>query len=200
MDVRKHAQNYIESIEIAGLELEIIEETLEYFCFTYSHPTLTLAGAGPIFIDKIQLRIFEYGSGDSDPQADFIQKIKIEKLIRKTFPGFDILKSYNFNITKIFRKMNLIEKLMDLNLVYTIPEIVGNDIFRVSKPYSSHFIEERLRILPCKFSNIPAEKLSNLIISNTEKKLIVFTITEFKETSNINRVERSTDEYLLPTW
>lgn len=36
MDVRKHAQNYIESIEIAGLELEIIEETLEYFCFTYS--------------------------------------------------------------------------------------------------------------------------------------------------------------------
>ena len=121
MDVRKHAQNYIESIEIAGLELEIIEETLEYFCFTYSHPTLTLAGAGPIFIDKIQLRIFEYGSGDSDPKADFIQKIKTEKLIRKTFPGFDILKSYSFNITKIFRKMNLIEKLMDLNLVYTIP-------------------------------------------------------------------------------
>ena len=200
MDVHKQAQNFIETIEIAGLELEIIEETLEYLCFTYSHPTLTLAGAGPTFIDKIRLRIFEYGSGDSDPKANFIQKIKTEKLIRKTLPEFDILKSYNLNITKVFRKMNLIEKLMDLNLVYTIPEIVGKDIFRVSKLYTSHFIEERLRTLPCQFTNIPAEKLSNLIISNTNKKLIEFSITEFEETKKVNRADKATDIDLLPTW
>ncbi|WP_405377886.1 hypothetical protein [Nonlabens sp. Asnod3-A02] len=200
MDVRKLAQNHIEAIEISGLKLEILEETLEYFCFSYSHPTLTLAGAGPTFIDKIELRFFEYGSGDSDPKANFIKKIKTEKLIRKTLPEFDILKSYNLNITKIFRKMNLIEKLMDLNLAYTIPEIVGKDIFRISKPYNSNLIEKRLTILPCKFSNIPAEKLSNLIISNKEIKLIEFTITEFEETTKTNRVEKSTDEDLLPTW
>ncbi|MEP0479393.1 MAG: hypothetical protein ABJD23_04210 [Nonlabens sp.] len=89
---------------------------------------------------------------------------------------------------------------MDLNLVYTIPEIVGNDIFRVSKPYNSNLIEERLTILPCKFSNIPAEKLSNLIISNTDKKLIEFTIIEFEETTKTNRIEQSTDSDLLPSW
>ncbi|MEO9953804.1 hypothetical protein [Nonlabens sp.] len=76
MDVHKLAQNHIETIEISGLELEIIEDTLDYLCFTYSHPALTLAGAGPTFIDKTDLRFFEYGSGVSNPKADFIRKIK----------------------------------------------------------------------------------------------------------------------------
>ena len=182
------------------MKLREIEDTQNYYCFSYFHPTEIYVGQGLIFINKSDERFFIYGSGNDDPKTDFIEKIKREKLTRKAFPEFDIRKSYNIKINRILRKMNLIENLLNLDFVYTIPEIVGSDIFRISKPYNQKLFEKRLSQLPCEFNNIDGEKIWNILSLNEVKKVVEFTITEYFEIKKENRTERASETDLETVW
>jgi len=200
MDAKKLAEKYIEDLTISGMKLREVEDTVDYYCFGYFHPTETYVGQGLIFINKSDERFFIYGSGNSDPKAEFIKKIELERVTRKTFSDFDIRKSYNIKITRILRKMSLIDKLMELDFCYTTPEIVGSDIFRIAKPYTQRIFEKRLSQLPCEFNNINAEKISEILSLNENKKVVEFSITEYVEQKKINRLERATNEDLQTTW
>ena len=182
------------------MKLREIEDTPDYYCFTYFHSTKIYVGQGLIFINKSDEKFFIYGSGNSDPKTDFLEKIKREKLARKTFPEFDIRKFYNIKIHRILRKMSLIEKLLSLDFVYTIPEIVGSDIFRIPKPYNQKLFEKRLSQLPCEFNNICAEKIWNIFSLNKEKKVVEFTISEYIDVKKENRIERATKTDLETVW
>jgi len=182
------------------MKLREIEDTPDYYCFSYFHPTEIYVGQGLIFINKSDERFFIYGSGNNNPKTDFIEKIKREKLTRKAFPKFDIRKSYNIKINRILRKMNLIENLLNLDFVYTIPEIVGSDIFRISKPYNQKLFEKRLSQLPCEFNNIDGEKIWSILSLNEEKKVVEFTITEYFDVKKENRAERATETDLETVW
>ncbi|CAL2087356.1 protein of unknown function [Tenacibaculum sp. 190524A02b] len=198
--MKELAIKYIKGLSIPEMKLREIENTPDYYCFSYFHPTEIYVGQGLIFINKPDERFFIYGSGDNNPKADFLEKIKHEKIARKTFPEFDIRKSYNIKINRILRKMSLIEKLLNLDFVYTIPEIVGSDVFRISKPYNQKLFEKRLSQLPCEFNNINAEKVWDILSLNKEKKVVEFTIAEYIDIKKENRVEKATETDLETVW
>ena len=198
--MKKLAEKYIEDLGISGAKLKEIEDTSDYYCFTYFHPTEIYVGQGPIFINKSDKRFFIYGSGNSDPKNDFIKKIVSEKNARKVFAEFDIQKKYDLKINRILSKMNLIEKLLDINLTYIIPEIVGSDIFRIPKPYTQKILEERLSKLPTEFTNVPAIKVCEIISLNEKNKTVEFKITEHIDTIKVNRVEKATESDLQTNW
>ncbi len=200
MTAKKLAEKYIEDLNIPEMKLKEIEDMSDYYYFSYFHPTETYVGQGYIFINKSDGRFFIYDSGNNDPKTDFIEKIEIEKITRKIFPEFDIRKSYDIKINRILRKMSLIEKLLELDFVYTTPEIVGNDIFRIPKPYTQELFEKRLNQLPCEFSNVTAEKISIISSLNKLKKIVEFTISEHIETIKANRVERAKDIDFQTSW
>lgn len=198
--MKKLAEKYIKDLEIPEMKLKEIEDTPDYYCFCYFHPSEIYVGQGLIFINKSDERFFIYGSGDHDPKTDFLQKIQREKAVRKTFPKFDIRKLYNIKINRILKKMPLIEKLLDLNFEYTIPEIVGSDIFRISKPYNQKLLEKRLGQLPCEFNNSNAENVWHLLSLNEDQSVVEFSITEYFEIKKENRTERATERDLEPDW
>jgi len=198
--MNKLAEKYIEDLNISGVKLKEIEETSDYYCFSYFHPTEIYVGQGQIFINKIDNRFFVYGSGNTNPKKDFIEKITTEKEVRKIFSNFDIRKNYDVKINRIFRKLNLIEKLLELSLSYTIPEIVGSDIFRIPKPYSRKILEERLNELPTKFTNVKAIKVVEILSLNEKSKTVEFEIAKHIDSVKVNRVERATDSDLQPIW
>ncbi len=198
--MKKLAEKYIKDLNIPEMKLREIEDTPYYYCFSYFHPTEIYVGQGWIFIKKSDERFFIYGSGNNDPKTDFLEKIELEKTARKVFPEFDIRKSYDIEINRILRKMSLIEKLLELDFVYTTPEIVGSDIFRIPKPYTQKLLEKRLSQLPCIFTNVTAEKISTILSLNREKKVVEFTISEHIEVVKVNRVERATDADLQTSW
>jgi len=200
MTAKKLAEKYITDLNIPEMKLREIEDTSDYYCFSYFHPTETYVGQGWIFIKKSDERFFIYGSGNNDPKTDFLEKIELEKIARKIFPEFDIRKSYDIKINRILRKMSLIEKLLELDLVYTTPEVVGSDIFRIPKPYTQKLFEKRLSQLPCGFTNVTAEKISDILSLNRERKVVEFTISEYIEVIKVNRVERATDADLQTSW
>ncbi|CAM3936707.1 MULTISPECIES: hypothetical protein [Flavobacterium] len=200
MTAKKLAEKYITDLNIPEMKLREIEDTPNYYCFSYFHPTETYVGQGWIFIKKSDERFFIYGSGNNNPKTDFLEKIELEKIARKTFPEFDIRKSYDIEINRILRKMSFIEKLLELDLVYTTPEIVGSDIFRIPKPYTQKLFEKRLSQLPCEFTNVPAEKISDILSLNREKKVVEFTISEHIEAIKVNRAERATNADLQTSW
>ena len=200
MTAKKLAEKYITDLNIPEMELREIEDTSDYYCFSYFHPTETYVGQGWIFIKKSDERFFIYGSGNNDPKTDFLEKIELEKIARKIFPEFDIRKSYDIKINRILRKMSLIEKLLELDLVYTTPEVVGSDIFRIPKPYTQKLFEKRLSQLPCEFTNVTAKKISDILSLNREKKVVEFTISDHIDIVKVNRVERATDADLETSW
>ncbi|RBW63431.1 hypothetical protein DS884_00130 [Tenacibaculum sp. E3R01] len=200
MSAKKLAEEYIKSLGTPEMKLSEVEDTSDYYCFSYFHPTEIYVGQGLIFINKLDNRFFIYGSGNSDPKTDYKIKLEQEKMARKIFPEFDIRKNYNIKINRILRKMNLIEKLLELGFSYTTPEIVGSDIFRISKPYNQKLFENRLSKLPCEFNNINAKKVWNILSLNKEKKVVEFTIAEYINVKKENRVERATETDLETAW
>ena len=98
MSVKKLAEEYIRNLSTPEMKLREVEDTSDYYCFSYFHPTEIYVGQGLIFINKLDNRFFIYGSGNSDPKTDFKIKLEQEKMARKTFPEFDIRKDYNIKI------------------------------------------------------------------------------------------------------
>lgn len=182
------------------MKLREVEDNSDYYCFSYFHPNEIYVGQGLIFINKLDKRFFVYGSGNSDSKKDFIEKIALEKSVRNVYPEFDILKRYNVKIDRILRKMYLIEKLLELNFTFTIPEIVGSDIFRIPKLYNQKILEERLSQLPCEFTNLTAENVCEIFLLNKNKKTVEFSITEYFNTVKVSRVEIAKDSDLQTSW
>ncbi|MGB5981932.1 MAG: hypothetical protein WBG46_07275 [Nonlabens sp.] len=191
MTAKTLAEEYLRNLDIRGIKLREIEDTSLYYCFSYYHPIKNYVGQGSIFIDKMECRFCVYGSGDIDPKLDFIKKIKLENIGRETFSEFDIRNSFNITIQFIHLRNILINKLLDSKLSYTKPEIVGNDIFRIPKPYSRKLFEKRLSELPCTFNNITAEQVVELLALNKEKMAVQFSIDKHIETVKVNSVNRA---------
>lgn len=202
MNYKEKAIKYIDSVGIQGMKLKELEDTKEFYAFTYYHPTEIYAGQGPIFINKLDGDIFTYGSGSGMEFAkqDFLNQIKLQNIIRNKFSDFYIQKTYVMTISRVFGKTVLVDLLLDLNLSYIIPEIVGEDIFRISKKYDRSLLEERLKELPCIFSNIVGPEIGAIMKRNKFNQLLEFQIVEYIETNKETRSERATKEDLKPIW
>lgn len=198
--MKEIAEKYIERSGIPGIRLNEIEETADYYCFNCYHPTKNYVGQGLVFINKSDNRFFEYGSGNLNPKKDFLKEIMVEKEVRKNFSGFDIQKYYDLKINRIFRRSHLIDKLLDLSLEYTIPEVVGNDIFRIPKSYNRKILEKRLKVLPAEFTNISAIKISEVFFLNNKYKTLEFGIVEHIDSVKVNRLERASDSDFKTIW
>lgn len=198
--MKKLAEKYIQDLNIPEMKIKEIENTSDFYCFSYYHPTEIHIGQSLIFINKPDERFFIYSSAKDDPKTDFLEKIKREKIARVTFPEFDIRKSYTIKVNRVLRKMNLIEKLLTLDFNYVVPEVVGSDIFRIPQSYNQKLFEKRLSKLPCEFNNINGEKVWHILSLNQEKKVVEFTITEFVDINKENRIERATEIDMETVW
>lgn len=195
-----------------GSEFGIIEdsiiETDDLFCFVAqtlkyleSGNIFDMAiGGGYIFINKTDHRIFGYGSGmDFNTSIiDLRKSIKIEKKIRKYIPDFDQQKKYAISIVKVKNEEALIQILLQMDISYIIPEIVGTSIFRVSKPYKKKKIKERLINLPTTFNLVTISL--NILYEFVKKDSCEFHLIEFEFPNRAKYVSEATAIDLEPIW
>jgi hypothetical protein len=126
-----------------------------FFVFSYAKRDLEtgdllgLLGAGPTVLDKRDGRIFSYGSGSGMGSIEaFLQEHRTraerELVIRQSFPDYDMGKPYRVLIRKIHKKRRLLMLLESFALLYVIPEIETNTIWRVPKRYDKRLLRKRL--------------------------------------------------------
>jgi len=81
-------------------------------------------------------------------------QIEKEIVIRKMIPDYLFQSKSCIQITEIFDKDLLIDRLLELEISYVIPEAIGNSIHRISKKYTPELLHYRLETLPCLFSQV----------------------------------------------
>lgn len=169
------AKKYINT-EI-GTDFAIVPEGIndleDFFSFTYqtkefletgNFSAMTI-GQGYHFIHKKDQRIFPYGSRLSFEEAmnDLREKLAIEVRIKTHKVNFELDVRYNIQINQIRNKQLVIDLFIKHRLEYIIPEVVGDSIFRISKPYKKNELLLRLDNLPTTFSEIQGHDMSYLI-------------------------------------
>ncbi|MCD9016034.1 YrhB family protein [Parachryseolinea silvisoli] len=157
-------------------------------------------GQGYTFIVKRDNRIIPFGSGLSFEQARAtLEKwLAAEIRIKKYKREFDPAKRYDIQITRINKRWVIIDKLLKFEIAYTIPEIVGDSIFRIPKKYNSKILEERLTGLPVTFCDIK-DRLS-LIDELLVADACEFDLVEHREKNFAKYTVKATEEDLKPIW
>jgi hypothetical protein len=158
------------------------------------------AGQRYTFIIKRDNRIVSFGSGLSFEQArtTLEKSLAREVRIKKHKPEFDPKKGYDIRITHINKRWVIIDKLLKSEATYTIPEIVGDSIFRIPQKYNSKLLEERLTRLPVTFCGIK-DRLS-LIDELLAADACRFELVERQEKSFAKYRDKATEEDLKSIW
>jgi hypothetical protein len=124
--------------------------------------------------------------------------LAIEVRIKKHKPEFDPEKKYGIQITRINKRWVIVDKLLKFEVSYTVPEIVGDSIFRIPQKYNSKLLEKRLAELPATFCGIK-DRLS-LIDELLAADACDFILVEHQEKSFAKYTARATEEDLIPVW
>ncbi len=188
-----------ELIEFKDLYVAYVN-TKEYF--RTNDPKHSVIGTGPLIIDKEDGYAILYGSAHSENSAiqDY-RNIKMKwQIIKKDFPKFDIQTKYNITIDKIFNLEKLKEIILSFPFQYTIPEVEGDTIWRISKPYDESILKLRLNISPTTFMEISPERIIEFYQKVSYFKVCNFKIEEYKPTLKEWNIKRATDIDLEPKW
>lgn len=200
--------------ENAGPECAIMKEGIldveDFYCFSYNSKKYLeggyygdmLIGPGSIIISKKDGRIFEYGSGYSSENAiaDLRKRLHLEIEIKKEKPHFILNTHYDLEITRVKRKMALIELLVEYQTTYIIPEAVGNAIYRVAKSYTSSQLEGRLKMLPATFHGIDWRENVNLFSALLKSNSCEFNLIEHIDYRLEKYTPDATAKDLEPIW
>ena len=165
-------------------------------------PRHHLIGIGPMIIDKENGYVLQYGSPNSEESA--IKNYRILKLkwnfIKNDFPNFDIQTNYNIIIKEILDKNKLVDLILSFPFQYTIPEVEGDTIWRISKRYDKKILMDRLDIQPTSFTDIHAERILDFHENVTLNNLCKFDLEIYHKELKEWNITRATDSDLEPKW
>ncbi len=200
--VREHCGDHFAVVESGVIDKE------DLYCFTYQTKafletgdfrTMTV-GQGPQIIVKQDNRIFSFGSGLTgyDAMKELRQQLAKEARIRTHTPDFTLKQKYGIQITMIKKPHLLFEKLRSLPITYTVPEPIGDAIYRTQKNYTKKLLEQRLSELPVPFRQIgePVSTIYELLISDTCE----FDIVKLKPRNFAKYLTGATDDDLQTIW
>jgi hypothetical protein len=195
-----------------GNEVSVLEESIidsdRFYCFTLQsnefirtrNPSEMVAGQGYTIINKEDNRFFDFGSRYSLSESlKILEKdLIMERKIRKYKPQFELWTRYDIQINTIKKRQVLIEKLKEFKVTYIIPEVVGDSIFRISKPYDAGNLEKRLKDLPVIFHGV-TDGLG-LIDGLLNSDCCEFDLLKHQEKSAAKCADTATEEDLKPIW
>jgi len=200
--------------ETMGTEYAILPEstvdTEDIFGFSYQSKRFLqtrdvmdmVVGQGPVLLSKVDQRLFVYGSAYSiaTAMADLWLQLDREKSVRAQFHAFDFRHSYNLTVTRIDKKQQLMESLLRQGMTYILPEVVGEDIFRIPKPYTKLQLENRLKELPTTFHHKTGQWISRFYQENVTWQLCEMELAPYQKTERARNIQRATEEDLKPIW
>lgn len=198
------ALGYIKDISKGDIEYKIseIDDLEDFYVFCYYIPGKTIAGPGPILIEKSTYRIIPYGSGSFT--EDYVQKtrdiLNVENRIKKLYPDFNYQKEYTIRITNIKHENLLINKILDLKLGYIVPDIVGDSIFKSSKKYTKEILIQRFSNLPVDFNTISGGKLYDFLLLNERIKVMELELIDKVKSIMPVYTKYATEENMQPYW
>ena len=159
-------------------------------------------GNGYIFIYKRDKRFFEIGSRFTFEQAlrDLRDKLIREEHIKKHIPNFQFDLTFDLKIVKVHNQTLLLDVLAKYEIMYTIPEVVANSIFRIPKRYTKALLQTRLKELPVVFHGVSNSVCLFLIGELLQYNVCQFELQEHQARSFAKYVERSSSEDMETIW
>lgn len=193
-----------------GIVKESIQDLSDFYGFTYQSRKYLetgnfedmMIGQGYNFINKLDNRVFSYGSGYGFEEAlkELRKKVSQEAEIKKTIPDFEIQKRFDLRISSVENKQILVDTMLKFGLTYVIPEVVGSSIFRIAKNYKRTLFFEKLTDLPIIFHGMNQNELAELIIELIKNSSCEFDILQHEEKSFAKYVDKATKVDLEPIW
>ncbi|WP_326984916.1 hypothetical protein VUJ46_10415 [Chryseobacterium sp. MYb264] len=166
-DFLKIAEKYIQENIGAdfSISLDDITDLDDIFCFYYQskkfietgdHRYMSV-GIGPHLLIKSDERIISLPPSYTYDAAirEVRKKINTEKFIQTKCPDYNYWHdNYVLIIDKVYDETKLISILRDYRISYIVPEVIGNSIHRVGKPYKKDELEKRFENLPTEFNTL----------------------------------------------
>lgn len=146
--------------------------------------------------------MFEYGSRLSYDEAtrNLRMKINIEAKVRMHIPNYNLQRQYGIIVYKIKKRQIFIETILKSGISFTIPEIVGDSIFRISQPYTKKKILIRLEKLPITFNQVNKHELLNVLLELIRNASCEFKLKEIEFPLLSNNAKGAKGIDLEPIW
>lgn len=208
----KQAENYVSTKY--GKEFRVVKASIQdlpdFFGFTFNtHVILeseklnnTVIGQGWHFLFKLDCRIFttRTGLGFEGGLKKLRRRISQEKAVRNSIPNFDIQIRYDLRVSEVLKKQVLLQSLLKFGLTYTIPEIVGDSIFRIPTAYTENLLLEKLSITPFVFFGLNHDELPELIIELIQNTSCKFSLLKYESRTFAKYVSKASKIDLEPIW